>query len=148
MRHKDRLVLMAVTLSILLTGAQAAEEWHPVLVDGLGVTWLINRTAIQQIKDGTEVWIKKTFDPGTAKKLSERYKLRPSSYDMEHWLLRQDRRATMLEVVRYDAEGRTIETFDFRQRQGGPDTRNIPPGSSMESIWRLLFSEVPTEVGK
>jgi hypothetical protein len=77
------------------------------------------------------------WDPTTSAELFQKYNIRPSAYDVELWLFRPERTASMLQVIRYNAEGQTLDTYDF-QSKGKPPTRNIPPDSSIEVIWELL----------
>jgi hypothetical protein len=123
----------------MLTGAATAEDrWHPVLVDGFGTAWLIDLSTVSETSEGTEVWIKKIFDPIKSPEVFQKYQVRPSVYDVELWLMRPDRRASMLQVVRYDAQGRTVETYDY-QASGKPPTRAIPPDSSLDRVWNLVM---------
>lgn len=130
--------LIIVICSVLFSIASAEQRWRPVLVDGFGTAWMVDLSTIQATSEGTEVWIKKVFDPDKSAENFKRYKVKPSVYDVELWLFRPDRRVSMLQVVRYDAEGRTVETYDF-QSKGQPPTQVIPPESSLDVIWKLVL---------
>ncbi len=132
--------LLAVGLCVLLfSGTATAEErWHPILVDGFGTAWLVDFSTTNETSEGTEVWIKKIFDPIKSPEVFQRYQVRPSAYDVELWLMRPDRRTSMLQVVRYDAQGRTVETYDY-QASGKPPTQAIPPDSSLDRLWNLVM---------
>ena len=142
MRRREAAVevaLLALSLCLLMRGAAVAEgRWHPALVDGFGTAWLVDLSTTRETSEGTEVWIKKVFDPNKSVEVFEKYQVRPSAYDVELWLMRPDRRASMLQVVRYDADGRTVETYDY-QASGKPPTRAIPPDSSLDRVWNLVM---------
>ena len=130
--------LVIVICLMLFSTALAEQRWRPVLVDGFGTAWMVDMATTHATSEGTEVWIKKVFNPDKSAETFKRYKVKPSAYDVELWLLRPNRRVSMLQVVRYDAEGRTVETYDF-QSKGKPPTQAIPPESSIEVIWKLVL---------
>lgn len=127
--------LLCLTLS---ANAVAEQRWQPVLVDGFGTAWLVDLSSVRETHEGVEVWVKKVFDPKRVSETFEKYKVEPSAFDVELWLLRPDRRVSMLQVVRYDAEGKTIDAYDL-QTKGQPPTRAIPPDSSLEVLWELVM---------